>query len=184
MFRSTTPVPATRDECPAVQAALARLYELHGEEKKLDVDLEAINSDILSARSRSAINSDAHDLLNRGVATLIAPSHLHDQREQVQPKLRVVRRAIELARAKVDEARSASANRIAESRGPEYRGIVAELKQKIEALQSAMEKERAFRHRSDDLGAAAGALCLRPMNLGIEYRLDAWLAEAQEYFGV
>ena len=183
MFRSTTPIPATCDDCPAVQSALARLYELHGDEKRIDADLEAINAGIFTARSNSAINQAAHDLYD-GVSSPAVSGDLHEQRERVVSKLRVVRRAIELASAKVNEARSASAMRIAESRGPEYRGIVAEVKKAILALQAAMSQERVFRNHSHAMGASTSARCMRPMDLNIEYRLETWLAEAKEYFGL
>lgn len=175
-------VPAKVDADRNVAALIARHHELKAEERRLESEFSDIEKGIANARSKDALDDAARELLADGVASLVCVTELYSQRDAVQTKLRVVRRAIQMNQRELDNARSAAGRRISEACRPEYVGIVRRMAEAVAALQSAIAVEAEFRDRMLQNDVSLGNGVIQPMAIGFDF--TGWLAEAQEYYGV
>jgi hypothetical protein len=183
MARSTQ-VPVTTDTDPKVAALIDRGNELSAQERQLERDFLAVESRIVAKNSSSGVEQAARDLLADGVASLSGVVDLHEQREVLGSRLRVIRKALEIHGKELRQARVESGRRIAEARRPEYAAVVRKMKGPVEALQAAMAEESALRDslcQADALGCGV----IQTVSLdAAEWVLTNWLMEAKQHYGI
>src|SRR5688572_25913136 len=100
------PVPQTLDECPHVARYAARHAELTAELQTLDQQFNQIESGIANTVPSNAIDDAAREVLADGVKAIRGVTDLYQQRDTVQQKLRIIRKAIELNRKDLETARA------------------------------------------------------------------------------
>lgn len=161
----------------------ARDTELKAEASALNQQANEIENGIAHARSGDAFEAAAQNVKANGINGLHTVTELCTRREDVQQKLRIVNRAIELNRRELETAQSELTRQVTEAAKPEYQTFVAETKRCIVAVKNALANEQGFCNRLSQSGGSMGCGVLQPM--GIDAGIfDGWLADAATYYGL
>ena len=163
----------------ALSVAEAKLNQLKRELSQAEGERDTASA-TSAGPNLTRLDASAMSLLSGGAAVATAESVA-----ATDARIAALKRAIEMQRAIVEEARSAASLRIAESRRPEYVGILRDGAKALAALRKFILRERAFR---DELSVAgvAFASTLRPMKIAAfnEKDIDRWTTEASEYYAI